>query len=75
MHSDKGDIHWMMNADSNHAAQFIVSRLVRYATLCIRENPGCMFIATNCDSVAHFTECQEWAGIFFLDLDCSSSIL
>lgn len=35
---------------------------LQYATLCIRENPGCMFIATNCDSVAHFTECQEWAG-------------
>ncbi|BBM99829.1 4-nitrophenyl phosphatase [Marchantia polymorpha subsp. ruderalis] len=31
-----------------------------YATLCIRTNPGCIFIATNCDSVAHFTDKQEW---------------
>lgn len=34
----------------------------RYATLCIRENPGCMFIATNCDAVTHLTDAQEWAG-------------
>ncbi|KAL2651640.1 hypothetical protein R1flu_019768 [Riccia fluitans] len=31
-----------------------------YATLCIRENPGCLFIATNCDSVAHIIGQQEW---------------
>ncbi|KAL3700338.1 hypothetical protein R1sor_018360 [Riccia sorocarpa] len=31
-----------------------------YATLCIRENPGCLFIATNCDSVGNITDEQEW---------------
>lgn len=35
---------------------------VQYATLCIRENPGCMFIATNRDAVTHLTDAQEWAG-------------
>eukprot|EP00899_Mesostigma_viride_P024363 jgi/Mesvir1/5110/Mv15269-RA.1 len=35
---------------------------LQYATLCIRENPGCMFIATNCDAVTHLTDAQEWAG-------------
>mmetsp|Transcript_2880 Transcript_2880/g.10456 ORF Transcript_2880/g.10456 Transcript_2880/m.10456 type:complete len:347 (+) Transcript_2880:2023-3063(+) len=35
---------------------------IQYATLCIRENPGCMFIATNTDAVTHLTEAQEWAG-------------
>jgi phosphoglycolate phosphatase len=34
----------------------------QYATLCIRENPGCMFIATNRDAVTHLTDAQEWAG-------------
>lgn len=34
----------------------------RYATLCIRENPGCLFIATNRDAVGHFTDLQEWPG-------------
>ncbi|CAI5972230.1 unnamed protein product [Closterium sp. NIES-64] len=33
-----------------------------YATLCLRENPGCLFIATNCDAVTHLTDAQEWAG-------------
>ena len=28
---------------------------IQYATLCIRENPGCMFIATNTDAVTHLT--------------------
>ncbi|OIV89615.1 hypothetical protein TanjilG_15810 [Lupinus angustifolius] len=32
-----------------------------YGTLCIRENPGCLFIATNRDAVAHLTDAQEWA--------------
>ncbi|KAK8971753.1 hypothetical protein V6N11_081453 [Hibiscus sabdariffa] len=31
-------------------------------TLCIRENPGCLFIATNRDSVGHMTDLQEWPG-------------
>lgn len=35
----------------------------RYGTLCIRENPGCLFIATNRDAVTHLTDAQEWAGL------------
>lgn len=35
----------------------------RYGTLCIRENPGCLFIATNRDAVGHMTDLQEWPGI------------
>ena len=35
---------------------------IQYATLCIRENPGCQFIATNPDAVTHLTDVQEWAG-------------
>lgn len=35
---------------------------IQMATLCIRENPGCMFIATNTDAVTHLTDAQEWAG-------------
>ncbi|KAG7034022.1 Phosphoglycolate phosphatase 2, partial [Cucurbita argyrosperma subsp. argyrosperma] len=35
---------------------------LQYATLCIRENPGCLFIATNRDAVGHFTESQETPG-------------
>lgn len=34
----------------------------RYGTLCIRENPGCIFISTNRDSVGHMTDLQEWSG-------------
>ncbi|KAJ8562628.1 hypothetical protein K7X08_031080 [Anisodus acutangulus] len=34
----------------------------RYGTLCIRENPGCLFIATNRDAVGHLTDLQEWPG-------------
>jgi hypothetical protein len=36
----------------------------RYGTLCLRENQGCLFIATNCDAVTHLTDAQEWAGKF-----------
>ena len=36
---------------------------IQYATLCIRENPGCLFIATNRDAVTHLTDAQEWAGV------------
>lgn len=36
----------------------------RYGTLCIRENPQCLFIATNCDAVGHMTNLQEWPGSF-----------
>ncbi|KAK1296878.1 Phosphoglycolate phosphatase 2 [Acorus calamus] len=35
---------------------------LHYGTLCIRENPGCLFIATNCDAVGHMTDTQEWPG-------------
>ena len=35
---------------------------IQYATLCIRENEDCEFIATNRDAVTHLTDAQEWAG-------------
>jgi phosphoglycolate/pyridoxal phosphate phosphatase family enzyme len=35
---------------------------MQYAQLCINENPGCKFIATNLDQVTHLTNAQEWAG-------------
>ncbi|XP_057432874.1 phosphoglycolate phosphatase 2 [Lotus japonicus] len=35
---------------------------LQYGTLCIRENPGCLFIATNRDAVGHMTAFQEWPG-------------
>merc|ERR550532_998112 len=35
---------------------------IQYAQLCINENPGCHFIATNLDMVTHLTDAQEWAG-------------
>ena len=31
---------------------------IQYATLCIYENPGCQFIATNTDAVTHLTDAQ-----------------
>ncbi|XP_028769881.1 phosphoglycolate phosphatase 2-like isoform X1 [Neltuma alba] len=34
----------------------------QYGTLCIRENPGCLFIATNRDAIGHMTALQEWPG-------------
>lgn len=40
----------------------IVILIARYGTLCIRENPGCLFIATNRDAVGHLTDLQEWPG-------------
>lgn len=40
----------------------------RYGTLCIRENPGCLFIATNRDAVGHMTELQEWPGLSLVTL-------
>ncbi|XP_010929041.2 phosphoglycolate phosphatase 2 [Elaeis guineensis] len=42
--------------------QYINFYKLQYATLCIRENPGCLFIATNRDAVGHFTDLQEWPG-------------
>merc|ERR1711920_745763 len=35
---------------------------IQYAQLCINENPGCEFVATNLDAVTHLTDAQEWAG-------------
>uniref|UniRef100_A0A6V2E814 Phosphoglycolate phosphatase n=1 Tax=Ditylum brightwellii TaxID=49249 RepID=A0A6V2E814_9STRA len=35
---------------------------IQYAQLCINENEGCEFIATNTDAVTHLTDAQEWAG-------------
>lgn len=35
---------------------------LQYGTLCIRENPRCLFIATNRDPVGNHTDMQEWAG-------------
>eukprot|EP00274_Cyanoptyche_gloeocystis_P006926 CAMPEP_0196655780 /NCGR_PEP_ID=MMETSP1086-20130531/8195_1 /TAXON_ID=77921 /ORGANISM="Cyanoptyche gloeocystis , Strain SAG4.97" /LENGTH=312 /DNA_ID=CAMNT_0041988277 /DNA_START=273 /DNA_END=1211 /DNA_ORIENTATION=+ len=35
---------------------------IQYAVQCLREIPGCLFIATNQDAVTHLTAAQEWAG-------------
>jgi 4-nitrophenyl phosphatase/phosphoglycolate phosphatase len=35
---------------------------IQFAQLCINENTGCEFIATNLDAVTHLTDAQEWAG-------------
>lgn len=35
---------------------------LQMATLCLLENPGCLFIATNMDATKHLTAAQEWAG-------------
>lgn len=35
---------------------------IQTAQLCINENEGCEFIATNLDAVTHLTDAQEWAG-------------
>ncbi|CAA3021075.1 phosphoglycolate phosphatase 1B, chloroplastic-like [Olea europaea subsp. europaea] len=59
---------YMMEHDENVGAvvvgfdQYFNYYKVQYATLCIRENPGCLFIATNRDAVTHLTDAQEWAG-------------
>lgn len=42
--------------------RFINYYKIQYAQLCINENPGCRFIATNLDAVTHLTDAQEWAG-------------
>ncbi|PHT54490.1 Phosphoglycolate phosphatase 2 [Capsicum baccatum] len=49
-------------ADSVQAVETASCRNAGYATLCIRENPGCLFIATNRDAVGHLTDLQEWPG-------------
>eukprot|EP01018_Ginkgo_biloba_P032696 Gb_28313 [translate_table: standard] len=59
---------FLMEHDENVGAvvvgfdRFINYYKIQYGTLCIRENPGCLFIATNCDAVTHLTDAQEWAG-------------
>jgi len=35
---------------------------IQTAQLCINQNPGCEFIATNLDAVTHLTSAQKWAG-------------
>lgn len=35
---------------------------LQYAQLCINENEGCQFIATNRDQLTHVTDAQEWAA-------------
>ncbi|XP_071689762.1 phosphoglycolate phosphatase 2 [Rutidosis leptorrhynchoides] len=35
---------------------------LQYGTLCIRQNPGCLFIATNRDATGNMTDLQEWPG-------------
>lgn len=42
--------------------RFISYYKIQYAQLCINENKGCQFIATNLDAVTHLTDAQEWAG-------------
>ncbi|CAH9076495.1 unnamed protein product [Cuscuta europaea] len=42
--------------------QYINFYKLQYGTLCVRENPGCLFIATNRDAVGHLTDLQEWPG-------------
>ncbi|KAL9249633.1 Phosphoglycolate phosphatase 1B, chloroplastic-like protein [Drosera capensis] len=59
---------YMMHHDENVGAvvvgfdRYLNYYKVQYGTLCIRENPGCLFIATNRDAVTHLTDAQEWAG-------------
>uniref|UniRef100_A0A7S2V044 Phosphoglycolate phosphatase n=1 Tax=Fibrocapsa japonica TaxID=94617 RepID=A0A7S2V044_9STRA len=42
--------------------RYINYHKIQYAQLCINENEGCEFIATNLDAVTHLTDAQEWAG-------------
>eukprot|EP00590_Aulacoseira_subarctica_P004331 CAMPEP_0172434578 /NCGR_PEP_ID=MMETSP1064-20121228/70707_1 /TAXON_ID=202472 /ORGANISM="Aulacoseira subarctica , Strain CCAP 1002/5" /LENGTH=345 /DNA_ID=CAMNT_0013182811 /DNA_START=151 /DNA_END=1188 /DNA_ORIENTATION=+ len=42
--------------------RYINYHKIQTAQLCINENPGCEFIATNLDAVTHLTDAQEWAG-------------
>ena len=42
--------------------QFINYYKIQYAQLCINQNKGCKFIATNLDALSHMTDAQEWAA-------------
>jgi len=35
---------------------------IQYAQLCLNQNPGCQFIATNLDQATNFTDAQLWAS-------------
>ena len=58
----------MLHHDENVGAvvvgfdRFINYYKIQFAQLCINENEGCEFIATNLDAVTHLTDAQEWAG-------------
>ena len=42
---------------------FCMKNVTRYGTFCIRENPGCIFIATNRDATGNMTDLQEWSRV------------
>ena len=50
---------------------------IQYATLCISENPGCHFIATNTDARTHLTGKRVgfWGEFFFLKVEKNSEKL
>lgn len=42
---------------------------IQYATLCLRNNPGCKFIATNLDAVTHLTgEPKPYRAVILSDI-------
>lgn len=48
----------------NHSTMEFSFFTIRYATFCLRENPGCLFIATNRDATGHLNASQEVPGTF-----------
>lgn len=48
---------------------------IQYAQLCINENPGCEFIATNTDAVTHLTDAQVSYMLFSIRLYWEVGIL
>ena len=54
----------LFNSVELSTSMSIIMLSARYGTLCIRENPGCLFIATNRDAVGNLTDLQEWPGKF-----------
>ena len=59
---DRRMSHWQVGAVVVGFDRSINYYKIQYATLCISENPGCHFIATNLDAKTHLTDAQEWAG-------------